>query len=355
MTDSELDARKQAILKAVCDEHIARAEPVGSELLAAHYALGVRSATLRNEMAEMTELGYLRQPHTSAGRIPSDRGYRYYVDRLMFPHALTSPERRAIKRLQDLLDQQVGEILREACRVIAELTRYTSLATPPVAHDSRLASVRLLALDTRRILVVLLLESGRVEHQVVEPRESFQRINMDLLQAAINAVLAGTECGQFPKVLDFSSHPARVRDLLERITAAIRERLRPKDPDELVLQGEANALREPEFQDLSRLDRLLELLHSRKAIYDVVSLAESEFPVTVVIGSESGYEQTREYSFIGARYSIAGSVAGTIGVVGPTRMRYSQAVPVVQTVARQITAVLTHLVAGLSPVRSDTD
>jgi heat-inducible transcriptional repressor len=347
LNSEDLDQRKRAILKAVCTEHIARAEPVGSEHLAAHYALGVRSATLRNEMAEMTELGYLRQPHTSAGRVPSDRGYRYYVDRLMSLQPIMPQERRSIRRLQERLNEQVNEILREACRLVSDLTRYTTVATPPIVPGSRLQAVRLLVLDPRRAIVVLALESGRVEHQVVETNEGdLAERDVPHLQAILNELFAGRACRDLAAPPDFSAHGLHRQRLLDRIAAAIQEGLRPPKGDELVVQGEANALREPEFHDLKRLDSLLELLHSRQAVYDLISHMDRGGAVAIIIGSEIGYEKARECSFVAAQYFIGGNSAGAIGVFGPTRMRYSQVVSVVETVAAQVSDVLTAVAGG---------
>jgi heat-inducible transcriptional repressor len=343
-----LDDRKQEILRLVCNEHIASAEPVGSEKLASQYSLGVRSATVRNEMAEMTEMGYLRQPHTSAGRIPSDRGYRFYVDRLMSADPLTPDQRRTVRQMRVILHQEVDTILREACRIISVLTRYTSMATPPIVAESTLNTIRLLVLDVRRILVVMVLGSGRVEHVVVDaPEGDAQKIDVEQLQIRLNATLSGRSCGQMAGAGTVSSS-AQTAGLQDRIVASVVEHLRPSAPDPLLVEGEFNVMREPEFQDLAHLDSLLELLHSRKAIYNVMSRLAPERPVTIIIGAETGFDKARECSFVAARYSIGDTVAGAIGVLGPMRMRYSQALPVVRTVARQVTSMLTTLVEGVS-------
>ena len=344
----ELDPRKQEILKIICTEHIARAEPVGSEHLASHYSLGVRSATLRNEMAEMTDLGYLRQPHTSAGRVPSDRGYRFYVDRLMSMEPLARRQALEVRRLRDLLDKQVHEILDEACRIVAELTRYTSVATPPIADESRIGLVRLLVLDPRRMMVVVVMDSGRVEHQFVDaPGYDLGRMNLDQLQFALNGVFGGRTCGSLPTEWSFQDYPPQIRGLLDRLAAAIRKAVDAAGRDQVVVQGETNVLREPEFHDMDRLDKLLELLHSGQMLREMIAVMGDRYPVTIVIGSESRYERAREYSFVAARYTIGSSVGGTIGVFGPTRMRYSQAIPVVQTVAEQVSRLLTGLAGGV--------
>ncbi|MDQ2731230.1 MAG: hypothetical protein M3Y56_06190, partial [Armatimonadota bacterium] len=279
--------------------------------------------------------------------VPSDQGYRFYVDRLMSAQPLSPRERRTIRQLQQRIHEQVDEILREACRVVAELTRYTSIATPPIASASRLESIRLLFLDGRRILVVLVMESGRVEHLVVDAAGADSaRVAVESLQTALNLVFGNKMCGELTAAPDFSSYPPPMARVLNQISSSIRDGLRPPQEDELVVQGEVNALREPEFQDLKRLDGLLNLLHSRKSIYNMLSGVGIQQPLAVIIGSESGYDKASEYSFVAARYSIGSTFAGAIGVFGPTRMRYSQAVPVVQTVAREVSAVLTTLMGG---------
>src|SRR5207247_2340961 len=156
----ELDLRKQALLQAIVDTYVRSAEPVGSEWLAAHQNLGVRSATIRNEMAELTELGLLRQPHTSAGRVPSDQGYRYYVDRLMNRRPLPAPHVRPLRELGRLSDGDVEELLRQTCRVLSSLTRYTSVAAPPVAEHPRIRQVHLAKMSERQLLLVVVLDNG---------------------------------------------------------------------------------------------------------------------------------------------------------------------------------------------------
>ena len=149
----ELDPRKQTLLQAIVDAYVRSAEPVGSEWLAAHQNLGVRSATIRNEMAEMTELGFLRQPHTSAGRVPSDLGYRYYVDRLMQQHPLLGPQARPLRELGRFSDGDVEDLLRQTCRVLSSLTRYTSVASPPVNEQPRIRQVHLAKMSERQLLL----------------------------------------------------------------------------------------------------------------------------------------------------------------------------------------------------------
>jgi heat-inducible transcriptional repressor len=261
---------------------------------------------------------------------------------------LTERERAAIRHLRDLIDDQVDEILRDACRIVAELTKYTSVATPPIESESRLDAIRLLLLDARRLLVVLVLGSGRVAHAIVDASDWNGSRDVESLQSILNGIVAGKTCGELRSSPNFDIYPPQMRKLLGRLCTAVADTLRPRSHDELVVHGEANVLREPEFQDLNRLDGLLDLLHSRQAIYDVLSVADMNDPVAIIIGSENEYERAREYSFVAAPYLIGPRVAGTIGVLGPTRMRYSQAIPVVTSVAHQVSMVLSTLSGALA-------
>src|SRR5262245_41423811 len=164
----ELDSRKEALLGVVVDAYVTRAEPVGSEWLAGAGNLGVRAATIRNELAEMTEMGYLRQPHTSAGRIPSDRGYRYYVDHLLDAAALTPQLALDFSEIEHYNEGDVEQLLLQTCRILSSLTHYTAVAAAPAGDEARLRSVHLAQLGDRRVLMVAVLDNGRVLHRLVE-------------------------------------------------------------------------------------------------------------------------------------------------------------------------------------------
>src|SRR5437016_1905910 len=165
----ELGPRKQTLLQAIIEVCVRSADPVGSEWLAANQKLGVRSATIRNEMAELTELGLLRQPHTSAGRVPSDRGYRYYVDRLMHRRPLPAPQTRPLRELGRVCDGDVDDLLRQTCRALSSLTRFTSVASPPIAEHPRIRQVHLAKMSDRQLLVVVVLANGCLIHRFAEP------------------------------------------------------------------------------------------------------------------------------------------------------------------------------------------
>lgn len=339
----ELDPRKQALLQAIIDTYVRSAEPVGSEWLAAHRNLGVRSATIRNEMAELTELGLLRQPHTSAGRVPSDRGYRYYVDRLMDRRPLPAPHARPLRELGRLSDGDVEELLRQTCRVLSSLTRYTSVASPPVAEHPRIRQIHLAKMSERQLLLVVVLDNGCLIHRFAEPPQRLTPAEVDRLCCALDHVLSGAEAGAVAAAASrLPGELAGYRDTFVSLLSVVERSMSAEEGD-LYLEGASRMLEQPEFRDAGKVEPLIRLLEARKVAFETLQEMLSGDPLTVVIGSENPQQVFQECSLIAARYGAGRSAVGWIGVVGPTRMPYGYTVPAVKMAARALTEAFTRI------------
>jgi len=329
------------ILQAVTDDYILTAEPVGSRTLARKYGLGVSPATIRNEMADLEELGYLQQPHASSGRIPSDLGYRYYVDGLMSPATLDEAERRAI---QAELTRRVAleELVHSTSQLVASLTKYASLAVAPRMEDAVLKRVELVSLDPRTVLVIFVAMPGMVEHRVVETRRSWTRDELAHLEAALNECLEGLTVRDLGRTV--SQQLADVlgdRDLYEAADALLEEALEAGGEERIYVEGAVNLFHQPEFRDVDRLRPLLEFLEQKDALLNVLN-SHGQSGLTIRIGQENGEGPLQGCSLVTATYEVDGHVVGRIGVLGPTRLEYSRVVAVIQLVAEELSRALAY-------------
>jgi heat-inducible transcriptional repressor len=338
----ELDQRKQILLQAVVDLYVRRAEPVASEWLADHQSLGVRSATIRNELAAMTEMGYLRQPHTSAGRIPSDHGYRYYVDRLMTCAKLSHGEMGALRTIGRLSDGDVEELLRQTCRVLTSLTQLTALASPPIAAEPRARQVHLVQMAPTQLLVVLVMTSGRVVHRMVELAQALKPADVGLLSRSVEEQLrsgAGEGAVVRPEA---TPEGQALRPAAQAVVAAVRRAV-DREQEELVLEGASQILGQPEFRLVDKVEPIIRLLEQRITVFETLRSLLAGERMTVIIGAENPCVEMRECSLVAARYGVGSRLSGWIGVLGPTRMHYERALPTVEVAARALSRALARL------------
>lgn len=340
---AELDARKQSILRALVVEYVSSAEPVGSEALVLKYDLGVRSATVRSALAEMLESGYVEQPHTSAGRIPSDAGYRYYVDRLITAREADEGLRA---RLADTArrGEALQELLRESVRALSRATQLLGVAT--VSRDPGL-SVRaafVSALGPSQALLVLALSNGAVENRMLElpagaTLQDLGRVNEALEGTMREATLASLARSRAP---GFEGFPAAER-LAATVWSMARAVAKSHTRGALVVEGEEFFLAQPEFRrDLGRVQELLGELTSGDTLYDAVAGPDASGTQRVIIGREHRNDALRNLSVVRHAFRIGDQEAGVVAVIGPTRMRYARGLPMVEHTADALSRALTR-------------
>lgn len=337
-----LDRRKQSLLEAIVVAYVDRAEPVGSHFLASDERLGVRSATIRNELAEMTDLGYLRQPHTSAGRIPSDLGYRYYVDHLMTWDRLSPVHTRSVRAAMKMSEGDVEQLLEQTCRMLSSITRYTSVATAPASAEPIIRQVHLAQLAPNRLLAVVVLDNGHVIHRFCETLRSLSPYEVTEVGNLLGEMLGDmpvSKASQASPTVEGAAHYEEIlRSLLGIITAGIAG-----EEGEIFLEGASHILEQPEFRESDRVEPLVRFLEERKTAFETLHQVLREASVKVTIGQENPHEAMREVSMVAARYSAGSRSYGWVAVLGPTRMHYAQAVPAVQYVARALSETLARL------------
>ena len=337
-----LDRRKQTLLQTIVMTYVERAEPVGSHFLAAQESLGVRSATIRNELAEMTELGYLRQPHTSAGRIPSDLGYRYYVDHLMAWDRLSPTDARSIRGAQKLSEGDLEQLLTQTCRVLSSLTRYTSVASPPASEEPVIRQVHLVQVAPKQVLAVVVLDNGQVVHRFSEVGASLSPSAVTRLGNILDTHLRDRPISQVPQAPPAVDEAREYDEVLRTLLAVVGRGLAQEEGD-LFLDGASRILEQPEFREANRVEPLIRFLEGRRTAYEILRRLLEQQDLAVSIGHENPHEAMHEVSFVAARYGTGSGRFGWIGLLGPTRMHYEQAVPAVQYAARVLSETLSRL------------
>jgi heat-inducible transcriptional repressor len=338
----QLDARKQQILKAVVSDYTETGSPVGSQVLAAKYLLSWSAATIRNELASLVDVGYLLQPHTSAGRVPSDRGYRYYVDFLMQEEQVGSALRR---RVDPELAEHSGtleDLLETAAMLLAVLTDSVSIVTGPQAMSGRLKHVDVLSLDSRHALLVVLLEGNILRQHVIELSADADQDVLSMVSAGLNQELRGLGADAIQRRLDeplpaigTAAAPQFHAEVMRHLLGVVHD-AGTRQGTVVLHDGVRNLLRQPEFGDVERLQQVLDVLEEERFLAHVLADLDIGDGLQVVIGAENEVEQLRGCSLVLTTYRAGDQRRGTLAVLGPTRMRYPQVAPRLRYVSQRV-------------------
>lgn len=334
------DERRFAVLRAIVADYVATQEPVGSKALVERHNLGVSSATVRNDMAVLEEDGYIAQPHTSAGRIPTDKGYRRFVDRISQVKPLSAAERKAIQEFLDgALD--LDDVLRRSVRLLAQLTRQVAVVQYPTLTRSTVRHVELIALTPARLMIVLITDSGRVDQRVVDLGE----VVTEEAAARLRAMLIGAMVGR--RLTDASvlvaelpdAAPKELRGPVTTLAMVLLDALVEHPEERLVLGGTANLTRNAaDFP--GSLRQILEALEEQVVVLRLLASAHTPGTVRVSIGEENEAEDLRSTSVVSVGYGPGEMLLGGMGVVGPTRMDYPGNIAAVHAVARYVGEIL---------------
>lgn len=337
------EERRLAVLRAIVEDYVHTREPVGSKALVDRHSLGVSPATIRNDMAALEEEGYIAQPHTSAGRVPTDKGYRLFVDRLGGIKPLSPAEKKAI---QTLLDGAVDldDVVDRTVRLLAQLTRQVAVVQYPSLTRSTVRHIELVPVGGQRLLLVLITNTGRVEQRLVEVSADPGEPLLGELRARLNATASGrrlTEVGALlvgvPETFPQDDQPV-VRAVLE----ALEDSLAIEREERIVLAGTAHLARSgPDF--VGSISPVLEALEEQVVLLKLLSeMAHDTGNVGVRIGRETAYEGLAETAVVASGYGSQGEVVARLGVLGPTRMDYPTTIAAVRAVARYVSRILTQ-------------
>ncbi len=335
-----LDSRARTLLKTLIERYIVEGQPVGSRTLSKYSGLELSPATIRNVMADLEEMGFITSPHTSAGRVPTPRGYRLFVDTLLTVQPL---EERRISEIKDALHPDTPQrVLAQASQMISELTHFAGIVVAPRRAAPKIRQIEFLSLTETRILLIIVTTEGEVQNRILLTQRPYTP--SELVEAA--NYLTQNYAG-----LDFMQIRQRLQDELRQLSSDMSElmsaavdvgaRAIGEEDGQYVISGEKNLLGVEDLSaNMDRLRRLFDLFEQKSGLMQLLDLATRAEGVQVFIGGESGIAPLDECSVVAAPYEVDGQVVGTIGVIGPTRMAYERVIPIVDITARLLSAAL---------------
>jgi heat-inducible transcriptional repressor len=333
--DERIDERKGEILRAIVEEYIESAQPVGSKTIAGSRGLGVSPATIRNEMGALERDGYIVQPHTSAGRVPTDLGYRYYVDHFADPAVLAPSQRREVAAFFTSAARAMEDLLSETSQLLVRLTAHASVVIPPAADVEQVRSVQLVQLQPAEVLLVLVLSDGAIRREVVRLDHDVAEADVAAATARLHDAWSGATVMALPAVAQSGRPGDAVSEILTAAADALARRVGEDDADVYVGGVHRLAAEMQSFESAQTAARLLELLEQHVVFTGL--MRDLLGPgLTIRIGAENEHDDLRECSLVLAPYLVEGEPAGTIGVLGPTRMDYRRATAAVEAVSRQL-------------------
>lgn len=343
---TELTERQKTLLMLIIRDYIDTAQPVGSQHLVERYHLDLSPATVRNEMVALTEMGYLRQPHTSAGRVPTEEGYRFFVGQMMPQAELPEAIQHTITHQFYQARPDIDQWMSLAASVLAHQSQAVSVVTAPHTEQVRYKHVELISTQGRQVLMVLVLLGGEVSQQLLTLAEPVTQERLSQTAARLNQALAGRSLAEITAVPPRAD--ALEQDIFTLIVQDLR-RIAERPAGEIYTDGLTNVLAEPEFSESDEARRALRLFEERSTLADLLARAllnSSVGGLQVLIGSEGGWEELRQCSMVLARYGVPGLATGALGVLGPMRMSYARTIPTVRFVAGLLSDLVNDRIAG---------
>jgi heat-inducible transcriptional repressor len=341
-----LTERQKTLLLLIIRDYIESAQPVGSKRLVEHYHINLSTATIRNEMGALTEMGYLRQPHTSAGRVPTEEGYRYFVSQMMHNTELPETIQQTISHQFHQSRADMNQWMTLAASVLAHQSQGISMITAPHAEQSRYKHVELISTQGRQVLMVLVMAGGEVSQQILTLAEPVSQERLSQTASRLNGLLAGLAVDAIAALPNRSD--ALDQDILTLITQDMRH-TSERVSGEIYTDGLTNVLAEPEFSEADDARRALKIFEERSTLQDLLARTATNSNIgglQVIIGGEGEWEELRQCSIVLARYGVPGMATGTLGVLGPMRMSYAKTIPTVRFVAALLSDLVNDTITG---------
>ena len=328
-----IDDRKKMILKAIVDDYISTAEPVGSRTLEKKYNLGLSSATIRNEMSDLEDLGLLSQPHTSSGRVPSLAGYRMYVDELMSQYRLTMEEINVLSSVMEDKIDFLDKIIAKTSGIMSQITNYTSVAVGPKMMCNSIKNIRLISVSDNIVLAIIITNEGIIKDKKIILNSSVSTEELIRLENAINTNLTGinfTEV-QMENIVKLVNDAQASNEIVLAVLKFVQDSIEVVNENDIYVNGQANIFNFPEYSNIEKAKKFLNLISNRADIFDIISNATDVNKKVVVKIGEKG-SPIEDCSLIVSRYKVSENMEGFIGLIGPTRMDYRKAVTVMDYV-----------------------
>ncbi len=337
----ELDERAQVLLRQLINSYTRDAQPVGSKSLAKLSGLDVSSATIRNIMAKLEDMGLVDSPHTSAGRIPTAAGYRFFVDSLLEVSDLGNAARQAISQSFSS-DKTSTDLIHSAGEILSRVTHLAGIVTLSHTAPVEVRHIEFMKLSERRILVILVINQDEVHNKVIHVERDYSEIELQQAAQTLSRYLVGHSFESARKVLldELSELRSDVNDIMQTVLAAMEDVCSLNSADDLMTSGESNLLEYAELSDINKLRDLFNVFNEKTDLLRLLDGCTSAEGVEIFIGSESGYSVLSDCAVVGAPYHVKGEIVGVLGVVGPTRIAYDQVIPVVDITAKLLTSAL---------------
>jgi len=334
-----LNERKLKILEAIVKDYIETAEPIGSRTIEKKYNLGISSATIRNEMSDLEEMGYIIQPHTSSGRVPSDKGYRLYVDNLMNYRELTLDEATFLKNIIANNINHMEYLMKETAKAISLLTNYTTIVSEPTVNKTKISHVQLMPMDEKSIALALITDSKAIKNHVVLVDFELSDAELNNLTQILNSWLRGRAIDEVDVDNVKMSGDSNISKVFYKVLDAIKNIILQEKNVNIYTSGVNNMLDFPEFSDIEKVKSLFKTFEERDVLITLLGESSAD-DIQIVIGAENSIEQMKDLSIIKANYQFKGRDLGAIGIVGPKRMDYFQVSSILNGIVKNINDIL---------------
>lgn len=336
-----LSERKKKILQLIIEDYISTAEPVGSRAISKKHELGLSSATIRNEMSDLEDMGYLEQPHTSAGRVPSPLGYRLYVDSLLSPEKITEKEVALIQGWLGVKAQKLDEVFKTTAKILSRMSKNVSIVRTQEQKSCQFRYIKFLPMDDERAIMVLVTDTGLAENTILTLPEGSSLDDFDHIASIINNNLSGLALDDITaEKLRLMSKDAINNTVLSRyLLEGLNQMQMQSKTDKVFYGGTTNLFNQPEFKDTDKIKELLTVLEEEGLVKDILTVgADSGMQIT--IGSENKFSGIQNCSMVQATYHLNGQIVGTFAVLGPTRMKYGKVISVMDYLHKHLQAIL---------------
>ena len=342
----QLNERERNILRSVVQQFILTASPVGSRFISKKYETGISAATVRNIMADLEESGFINHPHTSAGRIPTDKGYRYYVDSIMELNEIKNPEKGIINRSLKADVSDTEELFKIASNLLSTITNQLACVSYPDIDPGIFEKLQIISLTSSRMLIVISIKSGLIRTITLEIKSKLKSSQLESVERLLNERLSGLRMSEIRttfkdrfKDVDDSQKPV-IRLFVDSVDKIFRD---DKRNEKMIVTGARNIIKQPEFEDPERFESIIELMEDKDIIIHIMekSADKDKNDVLISIGSEIEDVKMQDYSFISKEYKL-GETVGTLGIVGPKRMEYSKIISIVDYVSKILSEFLTN-------------
>ncbi|HBZ09070.1 MAG TPA: heat-inducible transcriptional repressor HrcA [Bacillus bacterium] len=338
-----LTDRQLLILQAIIDDFIRFAQPIGSGKLSKREEINLSSATIRNEMADLEEYGYIEKTHTSSGRIPSEKGYRYYVDHLLAPEMLRTHERQLIHSIFAEKIYELEDVVQRSASVLSELTNYTAILLGPAVKENKLKRLQIVPLSGEKAVAVIITDTGHVENKIFSLPENYVPGNIEKLVNILNQKLAGVPISELKAKIEYEVAEILRQNIhqYDKLLQSILKTIDVPGNEKIFFGGKTNMLNQPEFHNINKVRSLMNMIEKEEGIYEL--FRHIPHGIHVTIGKENKNMAMEDCSLITATYSIGQEPVGTIAILGPKRMEYSRVIGLLDFLSRDMSEALTKM------------